>query len=232
MTEKTTLDRIYADPNALVAFLSSKWKEVYSALDVFQNYVKHTTTILFGVITVVSGGFVLLVKTTDDLSILKSNEFELAGIMVLIIICAFSIISIYIIKTAYRLYVSALIDAARVHHYWGMANNHWLEKIVSITKKNSKHLLNPDFFDNDDNGGKTKDHRKEIDNIIKVRMKSSHAYALYKYLFVIIAVLSFLFAAYLVNYRTERTHRSITIQENTGLLALKTTYVSKDKNFH
>jgi hypothetical protein len=51
MTEKEMLDETSDDPEKASSFLSSKWQEVFRAIEIYHNYVKHTTTVLFGVIT-------------------------------------------------------------------------------------------------------------------------------------------------------------------------------------
>ena len=117
------------DP-AVSNFLTAARKEMYDALRLFQDHVKHLLSLMFTVLTAVFAILGFIIKGEMPI-IIDRTVVALLGGAVLLLLFFLGNISTVIISRYYRLYVSALIYAADLHESIGVGSHRWFKDLAT-----------------------------------------------------------------------------------------------------
>src|SRR6266851_4788646 len=110
-------------------FLTSVRQDMYNALTLFHDHVKHTISLMFALLTAV---FAILGFALSD-RIPSANlifSFKLVGGIILSLLFPLGVVSILIIGRYYKLYVAALFYAAEIHQSVGLGSHSWFVEVI------------------------------------------------------------------------------------------------------
>ncbi len=120
--------------------LNASRGEMYQALGLFRDHVKYTISLMMTLLTSVFAIFAFSQK--EGIKVLAGQAQRVGG-GILILLLPVSILSAFIISRYYRLYVSALMFSARLHHQKNLADTHpWFaENPGGIFSKGDRNLV-------------------------------------------------------------------------------------------
>lgn len=130
---KLHLNSIIPDHSAKSALLSSARREMYDALKLYHDHVKHTLSLMFAVLTAMFAILGLILK--GDVSSFDPHIIRIFGGSVLLLLFPLGIISTFIISRYYELYVAALIYATELHESVGLDSHAWFQEIEEYRSK-------------------------------------------------------------------------------------------------
>ena len=124
---------IFHDDQAIGNFLTAARAEMYDALRLFQDHVKHLLSLMFTVLTAIFAilGFIIKGELPPGFD---PTIVALLGGSILVLMFFLGNISTIIISRYYRLYVSALIFAADLHESMGLPSHRWF---LDLTEERS-----------------------------------------------------------------------------------------------
>lgn len=128
------LKAILPDDEARSAFLSSVRKEMYDALSLYHDHVKHSLSLMFAVLTAVFAILGFFMKGDAPAAPSPAIMRVFAG-SVLVSLFPMGVISTIIISRYYKLYVAALVYAAELHEAVGLGSHAWFEQIREYRSK-------------------------------------------------------------------------------------------------
>lgn len=130
---KLHINSLLPDPNAKSVLLSSARKDMYDALSLFHDHVKHSLSLMFAVLTAVFAIFGLILR--GDVSSFDPTIVRVLGGLVLVLLFLLGVISVIIVSRYYELYVAALIYAAELHESAGLNSHAWFQEIERYRSK-------------------------------------------------------------------------------------------------
>jgi len=136
----------FKNDEARAFVLNSLRQEMYRALELFHNHVKYTLSMIFSLITAV----LLIFKLGTENIEMFSMHTEITQTIAATLLCfvfPLGIISAIIIGRYYKLYVAALVYAAKAHQNSGIENFAWFTDITTYEstqedKLSEKKLIN------------------------------------------------------------------------------------------
>jgi hypothetical protein len=154
-------------------FLSSTRREMYDSLALFHTHVKGVVSFMLGLVTAVLGIVSLVVsRNPSPMMSVVGN----AAPVILVLLLPFSIVSVLVIGRYYKLYVAALVYAARLHEEEGLGDHFWFVEVNELRQRL---------------GSGTTD-----DKVVRVRTRGwPHSLALYSTLILVLGVVSAAIAA-------------------------------------
>src|SRR5215208_747199 len=147
-------NRIFTDQQATSNLLSSARKEMYDALRLFQDHVKHLLSLMFTVMAAVFAVLGLIIKEEAP-ELINPTIISVLGGLVLILLFPLGLFSTIIISRYYRLYVCALTYAADLHESVGQGNHPWFKEAIkkrddlfkeAIKERDNLEPPDPDLF--------------------------------------------------------------------------------------
>lgn len=119
-------------------FLTSVRQDMYNALSLFHDHVKHTLQLMFTLLTAVFA--VLGIALSDKVP--SANlifSFKLVGGIILSLLFPLGIVSILIIGRYYKLYVAALFYAAEIHQRVELSSHSWFLEVLDAMESVPDH---------------------------------------------------------------------------------------------
>ncbi|MEZ5534980.1 MAG: hypothetical protein R3F02_05080 [Thiolinea sp.] len=128
------LQELFSDGESLGVMLSTSREEMYKALELFHNHVKHTLSLMFTILTAVLAIFSFTIKE----GVISTDYFfyvMLLGSALLALLFPLSLLSSRITNRYYRLYVSSLFFSAKLHESIGLLHHPWFYSLKDVLRE-------------------------------------------------------------------------------------------------
>jgi hypothetical protein len=124
----TSLRAAFPNDQARGQVLNATRKEMYDALALYHAHVRGVISLLLGLVTIVFAlsGFLLKesAPSSDVITIVKASAPT-----ILVAVLPVSLICIVLLGRYYKLYVAALVYAAKLHHAEGIGDHLWFSEV-------------------------------------------------------------------------------------------------------